>query len=81
MSARAFKLVRPTYVLIGNPRIEKLNLSVRAYNCLKRAGIDTISQFKELSEEQIKGIRNMGKKPMEEIIEKLNQCHRVGGTK
>lgn len=51
--------------------IEELDLSVRAFNCLKRAGIDTISDLIQWSEKDISRIRNMGKRSFEEIIAKL----------
>lgn len=51
--------------------IDNLNLSVRSYNGLKRAGIDTISQIKKLSYPEIANIRNLGKKSANEIVDKL----------
>lgn len=53
-------------------RIEDLNLSVRAYNCLKRAGIDTIEQLKGCNQDELLRIRNLGKKCIDEITYKLS---------
>ena len=53
--------------------IEELELSVRAYNCLKRAGINTIGQLQELSEEKLLRVRNLGLKSTAEIQSKLKE--------
>lgn len=53
--------------------IDELELSVRSYNCLKRAGINTIGELCDRSEEDMRKIRNLGRKSMEEIIAKINQ--------
>ena len=52
--------------------IEDLDLSVRAYNCLKRADITTVRDLAACSEEDLKGVRNLGMKSREEIIYKLS---------
>ena len=52
--------------------IEELDLSVRSYNCLKRAGFDTVEQLCETTEEEIIKIRNLGKKSAEEVFQKLH---------
>lgn len=49
----------------------ELSLSVRAYNCLKRAGYNTIEQVAELTEQELLSIRNMGKKAANEVWEKI----------
>lgn len=54
-----------------NTPIEALNLSVRAYNCLKRSGLMTVGQVLEKSEEELLGLRNFGRKSYEELREKL----------
>ena len=54
--------------------IEELDLSVRPYNCLKRAGINTIGQLQELSEEKLLRVRNLGLKSFEEIQSKLRDA-------
>ena len=51
--------------------IDNLNLSVRTYNCLRRAGITTISALKETTEEELTKVRNLGKKSLEEIKSKV----------
>lgn len=51
--------------------IEELDLSVRSYNCLKRAGINTIGELIQKTPEEILKVRNLGKKSLEEIEEKL----------
>lgn len=51
--------------------IEELELSVRAFNCLKRADINTLDQLVEKSEDELGRVRNLGKKSIDEIIEKL----------
>lgn len=52
-------------------QIEELDLSVRSYNCLKRAGITTITELCQKSEEDMLKIKNLGKKSFDEVIEKL----------
>lgn len=52
--------------------IEELDLSVRSFNCLKRAGINTVNDLIEKSEEEMMKVRNLGKKSFEEVKEKLN---------
>lgn len=47
--------------------LESLHLSVRAFNCLKRAGVDSVEELCEMSEDELKGVRNMGRKSLEEI--------------
>ena len=54
-------------------RIEDMDLSVRSYTCLKRAGINNIKQLASLSYEKLVRIRNLGRKSIEEIIEKLKE--------
>lgn len=56
--------------LMRQSSIEKLNLSVRAHNCLKRARVDTLSQLAELSYDDLINIKNMGKKTVEEVLQK-----------
>jgi DNA-directed RNA polymerase subunit alpha len=54
-----------------NTPIEDLNLSVRAYNCLKRSGLMTVGQVLEKSEEELLGLRNFGRKSYDELRDKL----------
>jgi DNA-directed RNA polymerase subunit alpha len=51
--------------------IEELDLSVRSYNCLKRAGINTVQELTQKSEEDMMKVRNLGRKSLEEVQEKL----------
>ena len=51
--------------------IEELDLSVRSFNCLKRAGIDTVEDLINRSEEDMIKVRNLGRKSLEEVIQKL----------
>ena len=51
--------------------IEELDLSVRSYNCLKRAGINTVEDLTNKSEEDMMKVRNLGRKSLDEVINKL----------
>ena len=51
--------------------IEELDLSVRSYNCLKRAGINTVQELTEKSEADMMRVRNLGRKSLVEVKEKL----------
>lgn len=51
--------------------IEELDLSVRSYNCLKRAGINTVEELTLRTEEDMIKVRNLGRKSLEEVIHKL----------
>jgi DNA-directed RNA polymerase subunit alpha len=51
--------------------IEELDLSVRSYNCLKRAGINTVEELIRKSDEEMMKVRNLGKKSLEEVQNKL----------
>ena len=53
--------------------IEDLDLSVRSYNCLKRAGINTLGELVEKTEEDMMKVRNLGKKSLKEVKEKLEE--------
>ncbi len=52
--------------------IEELELSVRAYNCLKRASINSMSELLKKSEHDLLNIKNFGKKSSDEVIERLH---------
>lgn len=52
--------------------IEELDMSVRSFNCLKRAGIDTVEDLTNKTEEEMIRVRNLGKKSLEEVIQKLH---------
>lgn len=51
--------------------IDELELSVRSYNCLKRAGINTVEDLISKSEDDMMKVRNLGRKSLEEVIQKL----------
>ncbi len=53
--------------------IEELDLSVRSYNCLKRAGINTVEELIKKTEEDMMKVRNLGKKSLEEVKSKLDE--------
>ncbi len=53
--------------------IDELDLSVRSYNCLKRAGINTIGDLTNRTSEDMMKVRNLGRKSLEEVEEKLTQ--------
>ena len=53
--------------------IEDLDLTVRSYNCLKREGINTVSELIALSEDQLMNIRNFGSKSVDEVRDKLTE--------
>lgn len=53
--------------------IEDLDLSMRSYNCLKRAGINTVSELLQRNEEEMMKVRNLGKKSLEEVVKKLSE--------
>ena len=55
--------------------IEELELSVRSFNCLKRAGIDTVQDLTNRTEEDMIKVRNLGKKSLEEVIQKLHSLN------
>lgn len=52
--------------------IEELDLSVRSYNCLKRAGINTVEDLITRTDEDMMKVRNLGRKSLEEVINKLH---------
>ncbi len=55
--------------------IENLNLSVRSEFCLKRAGIETVGELITKTEQDLRKIRNLGKKSLAEIIKKLDSMN------
>ncbi len=61
--------------------IEDLDLSVRAYNCLKRSGITKVGQVLEMSQEDLLAVRNFGQKSLDELNQRLEQMgyRRPGG--
>lgn len=69
-------LVEPINQFIEQP-IEELDLSVRSYNCLKRAGISTVYELTQKTEGEMLKVKNLGKKSFKEVKEKL---HEIGLT-
>ena len=53
--------------------IEELDLSVRSFNCLKRAGINTVEDLVSKSEDEMMKVRNLGRKSLEEVLAKLKE--------
>ncbi len=60
-------------IKIGDVSIESLDFSVRTYNCLKRSGVKTLSDMKYLTERDYQRIRNLGRRSLDEIIDKLGE--------
>lgn len=58
---------------INTQTIEDLDLTVRSYNCLKRAGIQTVQELIQFTEEEVLKIRNLGRKSFKEIKDKLTE--------
>ena len=69
-------LIKPNTLGKEKPKatmiIEDLDLSVRSYNCLKRAGISTVEELTMKSEEEMMKVRNLGKKSLKEVKDKLH---------
>lgn len=53
--------------------IENLDFSVRTYNCLRRAGKDTLKDLVEMTEEELRSVRNLGRKSVDEVVYTLEQ--------
>jgi DNA-directed RNA polymerase subunit alpha len=53
--------------------IDELELSVRSYNCLKRAGINTVEELTNRTPDDMMKVRNLGRKSLEEVLQKLNE--------
>lgn len=53
--------------------VEDLNLSMRAYNCLRRSGLMTVGQVMETSEEELLALQNFGRKSYDELRERLDE--------
>lgn len=65
---------KPSTLSMGNldVTIDELELSVRSYNCLKRAGINTVQDLTSKTEDEMMKVRNLGRKSLDEVIEKLH---------
>ena len=55
--------------------IDELELSVRSYNCLKRAGINTVEELTNKTSEDMMKVRNLGRKSLEEVLAKIGRAH------
>ena len=70
---------KPMIVLTGPTAVGKtalsieLELSVRSYNCLKRAGINTVAELINRTPEDMMKVRNLGRKSLEEVLAKLKE--------
>ena len=53
--------------------IDELELSVRSYNCLKRAGINTVQELTDKTQDDMMKVRNLGRKSLEEVLAKLKE--------
>jgi DNA-directed RNA polymerase subunit alpha len=53
--------------------IDELELSVRSYNCLKRAGINTVAELTNKTAEDMMKVRNLGRKSLDEVLAKLKE--------
>ncbi|MCC2669360.1 MAG: DNA-directed polymerase subunit alpha [Armatimonadetes bacterium] len=69
----ATQVARPTGPGAPDVRIEELDFSVRTYNCLKKANIQTVADLVKASEEELMNIRNFGRKSLVEVQDKLAQ--------
>ena len=58
---------------ILNMKIEDMDFSVRSYNCLKRANIHTVEDLIRKTEDEMLKVRNLGKKSLDEVMQKLEQ--------
>lgn len=56
---------------VATMTVEEMDLSVRSFNCLKRAGIDTVGDLMKMTESEIIKVRNLGRKSLEEVLYKL----------
>lgn len=65
-------VIQHDQLIKSNKKIEDLDLSVRSYNCLNRAGIYTVEELTQKTEEEMMKVRNLGRKSLKEIKEKLN---------
>lgn len=54
-------------------KIEKLNLGIRTYNCLKKAGINSLGDLADMTEERLRKVRNLGKSSIEEIVTEMQE--------
>lgn len=60
---------------VNTTMIEDLDLSVRSYNCLKRAGIQTVDELTQKTEDEMMHVKNLGKKSLKEVKDKMYQLN------
>ena len=60
-------------VITDNTPVEELDLSVRSYNCLKRANVHTVGELTLKTEEEMMRVRNLGRKSLKEVVQKLRE--------
>ncbi len=65
----------PEPVAADGMTIDELELSVRSFNCLKRAGINTVAELTAKSPEEMMKVRNLGKKSLDEVLAKLKELN------
>lgn len=74
-SVEEMNMIKEEVIVDVNPfasmQIEELDLSVRSYNCLKRANVQTVAELTQKTEEEMMKVRNLGKKSLKEVKEKL----------
>ena len=58
---------------IEDMKIEELDFTVRSYNCLKKAGVNTISDLTSMTYVELLKIKNLGRKSLNEIIDKMKE--------
>ena len=68
-----YEPAKPTTDKKHEKKIEELDLSVRSYNCLKRAGINTVGDLTQKTEEDMMKVRNLGRKSLKEVMQKLRE--------
>lgn len=71
--ARDGEMEDPKVILAENITVEEMELSVRSYNCIKRAGMKTAADIIAKTYEEMSEVRNLGRKSLEEIILKLKE--------
>lgn len=75
MDSSGFSMLQPDpqKEVVLEMAIEELDLSVRSFNCLKRANINTVDELTQKTEEDMLNVRNLGKKSLEEVKNKLHE--------
>jgi DNA-directed RNA polymerase subunit alpha len=58
---------------VAGIKVEELDLTVRSFNCLKKAGIENVGQLSEMRYDELLKIKNLGRKSLEEILEKMKE--------